>query len=372
MRGGTSKGLFFHECDLPQDHDTRNAIFLSAIGSPDPYGRQLDGLGGGISSLSKVAVIGPPTVNCADVDYTFGQVAVKDAAVDYQSTCGNLASAVGPFALDEGLVTINGTEAFIRIHATNTRKLIVAHFPTLAGEAAVDGQFELAGVGGSGARIRLEFLDPGGTATGRLLPTGRPRDELDVPGVGQIGVSLVDATNPCAFVDARDLGLVGTEYPDAIEGNGILMRQLEAIRAAAGVAMGLGGTPEEIIEQSQSSPKVAFVAPPGDTLTLADTECRTDAMDITVRMLSMGVPHRAVPLTGAMCLAVAASIEDSIPHRVRRMSADPAADIRIGTPSGILPVGASVIRQQNWIAERVIVYRTARRLMEGSVLVRTG
>src|SRR5204863_3832338 len=208
MRGGTSRCLVFHDKDLPRSGPARDRILLSALGSPDPYGRQLDGLGGGISSLSKACIIGPPSHPGADVDYTFAQVDVKNPVVDYQGNCGNCSSAVGPFAIDERLVPGVAGETRVRIHNTNTRKLIVAHVPVKDGEAAVEGDFELAGVPGRGARIALDFLDPGGAGSGRLLPTGNPRDVVD-----GIEASLVDATNPVVFVRAKDLGLAGIETP---------------------------------------------------------------------------------------------------------------------------------------------------------------
>ncbi|MCI0345713.1 MAG: PrpF family protein, partial [Chloroflexi bacterium] len=211
VRGGTSRALVFHQRDLPSDRAAWDAIFLAALGSPDPGGRQLDGLGGGISSLSKVAVVGPSSRPDADVDYTFGQVEVTRAAVDYRGNCGNISSAIGPFAIDEALVPAREPLTVVRIHNTNTRKLIHARIPVEAGQAAVRGDFRLDGVPGSGARIALDFLDPGGAGTGRLLPTGHPQDALEVPGLGTIAASLVDATNPMVFVRAKDLGLDGTE-----------------------------------------------------------------------------------------------------------------------------------------------------------------
>src|ERR671922_1116811 len=255
MRGGPSRCLVFHERDLPPPGAARDAVLLAALGSPDPYGRQLDGLGGGISSLSKACIIGPPTLDGADVDYTFAQVEVKKAFVDYAGNCGNCSSSVGPFAIDEGLVPAREGEILVRIHNTNTKKLIVAHVPVENGEAATRGDFELAGVAGRGARIALDFVEPGGAGTGRLLPTGRPRDVI-----AGVEASCVDATNPLVFVRARDLGLTAAETPQAVDANAEVMARLEKIRVEAAMRMGL--------PPSASAPKIAFVAAPADYVAL--------------------------------------------------------------------------------------------------------
>jgi 2-methylaconitate cis-trans-isomerase PrpF len=381
MRGGTSKAVMFRAADLPAERELWAPIFLGAIGSPDPNGRQLDGMGGGISSLSKICVIGPPTRDGADVDYTFAQVSVKDAAIDYSGNCGNMSSAVGPFAVDEGLavaVTDAAGEATVRIHNTNTRKLIVAHFPLDGGRAAVDGDFRLPGVAGTGAPVRLDFIEPGGAGTGKLLPTGNPVDPLEVEGVRGIEVSMVDAANPCVFVSADALGASGVEMPEELEANAGLLRRLDAIRIAASLKMGIAKT-AEAAARIPSIPKVAMVAPARAARTLAGERLAAEDADVTVRMISIGQPHRAVPLTGAMCLAVAARIEGTLVNRIARPSASPGDPVRIAQPSGLTVVGAAVRREndreghgegRNWFAERATVYRTARRLMEGWVFVR--
>jgi 2-methylaconitate cis-trans-isomerase PrpF len=370
VRGGTSRALIFHHRDLPADRTTWDPIFLSALGSPDPGARQLDGLGGGISSLSKVAIVGPSSRPNADVDYTFGQVEVTRAAVDYRGNCGNISSAIGPLAIDEALVSAREPLTVVRIHNTNTRKLIHAHIPVEAGHAAVRGDFVLDGVPGAGARIALDFLDPGGAVTGRLLPTGHPEDALEVSGLGTIAASLVDATNPMVFVRAKDLDLDGTERPDDLDGRPDLPARLEAIRAAAAVRMGLAESPDAASRTSPAVPKVAIVAPPAGYRTLAGTPVASDAVDLIARIVSMGKVHRAFALTGAMCLAVAARIPGTVAHEAVAL-ADAAGDVRIGHPSGVLSVAASVAREPGGAlsAHTVTVYRTARRLMEGSVLV---
>ena len=350
MRGGTSRCLVFHHRDLPPPGAERDRILLAALGSPDPYGRQLDGIGGGISSLSKACIIGPPTHPDADVDYTFAQIDVRSPVVDYAGNCGNCSSAVGPFAIDEGLVKAADGEALVRIHNTNTHKLILSHIPVKEGEAAVEGDFELAGVAGRGARITLDFQDPGGAGTGRLLPTGRPREWI-----GGAEASLVDATNPMVFVRAKDLGLVGTETPQAIDADRGLAARLEALRVEAAARMGIPG--------SAALPKIAMVAAPAGFTALDGGRYEADRGDVVARVISMGACHRAFALTAAMCLAVAARVEGTLVHEY---AGDATGDIRLGHPSGVLPIDAAVrLREGAPWAERVTVYRTARRIMEG-------
>ncbi len=369
MRGGTSKALIFRAADLPESQAVRDHIFLAMIGSPDPNGRQLDGMGGGLSSLSKVCIVGPPTHPEADVDYTFAQVSVGSASVDYSGNCGNMSSAIGPFAIDERIVKAVGNEAVVRIHNTNTRKLIVSRFAVRDGRTVVEGDFRLPGVSGSGAPIRLDFLDPGGAATGSLLPTGNLLDLLEAPGLGQVAVSMVDAANPCVFVAADSLGMTGIEMPDELDRRPAILAQLEAIRVAASLRMGIATSPEEA-SRKPSIPKIAVVSAPQDARSLASETIGADSVDVVVRMISIGQPHRAVPLTGAMCLAVAARLEGSLVHQLARPPAALSDPVRIAQPSGVTVVNASVRRERDaWIADYASVYRTARRLMDGVVYV---
>ena len=370
MRGGTSKAVMFHARDLPAEREAWAPIFRSAIGANDPSGRQLNGMGGGVSSLSKVCVIGPPSRADADVDFTFAQIGVTNDTVDYAGNCGNMSSAIGPFAIDEGLMpTPADGHAVVRIHNTNTSKIIVARFDVEQGEAAVDGTMALDGVAGTGAPIRLEFMAPGGARTGKLLPTGRAVDTLDIPGLGRIEASLVDAANPCVFVDARALDCTGIEMPDAIERNTALQTRLEAIRRAASVAMGIA--PDlDTAARIMSVPKVAMVTAPRTMQTLAGVTLDAADIDIVVRMISVGQAHRAVPLTGALCLAVATRLAGSIPATLAKGLRPDAAEIRIANPSGITRVDAKVTSGASPTAEYAAVYRTARRLFEGRVLVR--
>jgi 2-methylaconitate cis-trans-isomerase PrpF len=355
MRGGTSRCLVFHERDLPPAGVERDYILLAALGSPDPYGRQLDGLGGGISSLSKACIIGPSNHPAADVDYTFAQVEVSKPQVDYTGNCGNCSAAVGPFAIEERLVQPRDGETLVRIHNTNTKKVIVARVPVAGSEPAVHGDFELPGVAGTGARIALDFIEPGGAGTGRLLPTGKPRDVID-----GVEVSLVDASIPMVFVRAHDHGITGTETPQAIDGDKAQSARLEKIRVTASELMGIPG--------SAATPKVAVVTAPAEYTALDGTRVTRESADVVGRAISMANCHRAFPLTSSMCLAVAARIEGTLVHECS--TAKPGADVRLGHPSGVLPLDAAVTRQGgDYLAERVTVYRTARRLMEGFVRI---
>jgi hypothetical protein len=369
MRGGTSNAVVFHAKDLPADRAQWDEIFLAAIGSPDPYGRQLDGMGGGVSSLSKVCVVGPSSRPDADIDYTFAQVQVKEARVDYKANCGNMSSAMGPFAVDEGLFKVSGKDALVRVHNTNTKKIIWARFSMDDGMAAVDGDMAIPGVSGTGAPVKLEFREPGGASTGKLLPTGNVADVLDVPGIGKIKASMVDAANACVFVRAADLGAKGTELPEEIEGNPELLKKLAAVRVAASVAMGISKNIEAAARASV--PFVGFVSAPRDAKTLTGETLAASGMDVAARMMSNGQPHRALPLTCTLCLAVAARIEGSVVNEVTRRSDNPEAEIRIAMPSGVLTVAASVRKLEGqWHAEQGAFYRTQRRLFEGKVVVR--
>ena len=372
MRGGTSKAVVFHARDLPTSRAEWDPIFLSVIGSPDPSMRQLDGMGGGVSSLSKVCVIGPPTHPDADVDYTFAQVLIDKARVDYNSNCGNMSSAIGPFAVDEGLVAKpRAGEAVVRIHNTNTKKIIVSRFGMDGEEAAVAGNMALDGVAGTGAPIRLEFMEPGGAKTGTLLPTGKAADMLEVAGLGRMPASMIDAANPCVFVPAEAIGATATEAPTEIESNAGLMAKLEAIRRAASVAMGIAPDLEKA--GNLSVPFVAFVAPPVAMTVLSGRKLAPADMDIAVRMMSNGQAHRATPLTGALCLAVATRVPGSIPNEMARRLAEGSSQIRIGHASGVIVVDARIALAKGGQphAEYAAVYRTARRLFDGRVHYRT-
>lgn len=370
MRGGTSKALMLHRPALPAEQHDWDPIFLRAMGSPDPNGRQLDGMGGGLSSLSKVCVLSRSSRADADIDYTFAQVMVKDAHVDYGGNCGNMSSAVGPFAIDEGLVEVADGQATVRIYNTNTDKIIHSTFTVHGGKAQEAGDLAIPGVAGTGAPIRLDFLSPGGASTGRLLPTGNVVDRIDVPGLGPVEVSMVDAANACVLVTASSLGLSGLEMPAELEADALAMERLSAIRLQASVAMGLARTIDEARSRTVV-PFVGFVAPPMAAQTLSGESLAADAVDLTARMVSNGQPHRALPLTASLCIAVAASIEGTVAWRARHAERDtgrPGGALRIAMPSGVLTVGAEVeCRAGQWSALRGSFYRTARRLFDGAV-----
>ena len=369
MRGGTSKGIMVQKAHLPVDRAKWDSLFLAALGSPDPYGRQLDGMGGGLSSLSKVCVIGPSTRSDADVDYTFGQVLIREALIDWTPLCGNMSAAVGPYAVDEGLVRVRGDTATVRIHNTNTNKIIAARFPLEDGCAAVDGDLTIPGIAGGGAPVRLDFLEPGGATTGKLLPTGNVADRLEVPGHGSFEVSMVDASNACVFVRARDLGLAGTEMPEEIEANAMLMQRLSAIRLAASLRMGIAANEREAAKKT-AVPFVGFVAPPTRARTLSGGTIDASEVDLVARALSSGQPHRALPLSVSMCLGVASKIAGTVVHEAATAIRG-RDELLVSMPSGVLQLSAEVNRLDGaWHAVRGGFYRTQRRLFEGNLLVR--
>jgi 2-methylaconitate isomerase len=366
MRGGTSKALMLHRSDVPGDLAAWEPVFLSAMDSPDPFGRQLNGMGGGVSSVSKICVVERSSRPDADIDYTFVQVVVREGRIDLSGNCGNMLAAVGPFAIDEGLVEAVDGPVRLRIYNTNTRKLIEAGFAVRDGRAVYRGDLAIPGVTGTGAPIRLDFVDPGGATTGRLLPTGAVRQTLDVPGLGPVEASLVDAANACVFVRAADLGLTGTEPPAALEAVPGLLDRLARIRRAGSVAMGIA--PDlDAAARIVHVPFIGLVAPPQDARSLSGEGVRAEDVDLTARMISNGVPHQALPLTATLCLAVAARVEGSLVHEAARAT---SAALRVGMPSGILTADASVVRDgEGWRAERGSFFRTARPLMRGAVYI---
>ncbi|HEY8612711.1 MAG TPA: PrpF domain-containing protein [Roseomonas sp.] len=368
MRGGTSKAIMFHARDLPADRSQWDALFTAAMGTPDPYGRQLDGMGGGVSSLSKVCILAPSDREDADVDYTFGQVLIREDRVDYKGNCGNMSSAVGPFAVDEGLVRPDGDTATVRIYNTNTKKIIHGTFPLEEGRTRYDGGLAIPGVGGTGAPVRLDFLHPGGATTGKLLPSGRVVNHLDVPGFGRVEASLVDAANAAVFVRARDIGLIGTELPGQLDANSDVLHLLNEIRIQGSVLMGIA--PDiEAARMISTVPYIGFVSPATNGPTLSGQVIPAAEIDLTVRIISNGQPHRALPLTGSLCVAVAARIGGTVVAEALSPAAQ-EGPVRLGMPSGVLTVDADVVEENGaWEARAGSFYRTARRLFDGRVWV---
>lgn len=364
MRGGTSKGLFFRWEDLPVDNAERDAFLCGAIGSPDPNGRQLDGMGGGVSSLSKAMMVRRSEREGVDIDYLFAQVEIGAARVDYGGNCGNLSAAVGAFAVDQGLVQAPDGERTIRMFNENTLKQINCTLTVREGRAAIAGDRAIAGVAGQGSAIRLDFLEPGGTRTGRLM-SGDPRYDVELHDGLELSPSFVDAGNPCVFVDARDLGLTATELPGDIALRENVLEALEAIRRGTGHVVGIADSPEEV---PASVPKIALVGPCARSMTLSEETIQTSDCDVQVRMISMTQPHLAIPLTGAMCTAVAARIPGTVVADVARPVA-PGKPLRIGTASGVVEAFSEVETDENgqYRAVSASVYRTARLLMEGAV-----
>jgi len=369
MRGGTSKGLFFHAKDLPRDLEARDQIILTAYGSPDPYKRQINGMGGGVSVTSKVAIIEPSLDPTYDVNYLFGQVLIDRPGIRYRGNCGNLSSAVGPFAVDEGLVSPEEPISRIRIFQVNTRKLIVAEIPVRQGFHEVNGDFSIDGVPGTGAMIKLHFEDPGGSVTKKLLPTGNAREQVDCPGIGKVDVSIVDASNPVAFVRAMDIGLRGTEIEE-IDADAELRKRLEAIRGQCAVILGLAPSMEQASKLSQDVPKIAVVSGPQGYRSIAGRDILKKDVDLVARIMSVGSLHKTYAITGGICTAGACVVGNTVVHEVVRKNRKDPKLIRIGHPGGQL--GVEVEMEENkkgYHYKRATVCRTARRLMDGYVYV---
>jgi len=375
MRGGTSKGVFFLKDDLPSDPQQRERLLLRVIGSPDRYGKQTDGMGAATSSTSKIVILSKSAQPGCDVDYLFGQVAIDRPVIDWSGNCGNLTTAVGPFAISEGLVPApaDGT-AVVRIWQANIKKRIVSHVPMQGGEVQELGDFELDGVTFPAAEVKLEFLDPaavegeGDSGGGAMFPTGHRIDTLEVPGLGKVEVTYITAGNPTIFIDAAKLGLKGTELQGDVNGDKKLLDLAEQVRSRGAVAMGLAQTPEEATTKRPHTPKLSFVAKPAGYTASDGKTVSPQSIDLLARIFSMGVLHHAMTGTGAVALAAAAAIPGTVVSRVAPPSAD--GRVRFGHPSGVLAVGAEAAQEGGeWTIKKVVLSRSARRLMEGWVRV---
>ncbi|BAO61255.1 2-methylaconitate cis-trans isomerase PrpF [Pseudomonas protegens] len=378
MRGGTSKGVFFNLQDLPEAAQlpgaARDALLLRVIGSPDPYDKQIDGMGGATSSTSKTVILSRSIKADHDVDYLFGQVAIDKAFVDWSGNCGNLSAAVGSFAISSGLVDParipqNGV-AVVRIWQANIGKSIIAHVPITNGEVQETGDFELDGVTFPAAEVQLEFLDPAAEeegAGGSMFPTGNLVDDLEVPGVGTFKATLINAGIPTIFVNAADIGYSGTELQGDINGDPKALAMFETIRAHGALRMGLIKHLDEAA-QRQHTPKVAFVAAPADYQASSGKAIKAGDVDLLVRAMSMGKLHHAMMGTAAVAIGTAAAIPGTLVNLAAGGGARSA--VRFGHPSGTLRVGAEATRSGgDWTVVKAIMSRSARVLMEGWVRV---
>ncbi|MCX2840191.1 2-methylaconitate cis-trans isomerase PrpF [Microbulbifer thermotolerans] len=374
MRGGTSKGVFFRLRDLPQaaqvPGEARDKFLLRVIGSPDPYGKQTDGMGGATSSTSKTVILSESTKPDHDVDYLFGQVSIDKPFVDWSGNCGNLTAAVGAFAISSGLIDSNRIPdngiCTVRIWQANIGKTIVAHVPVTNGEVQETGDFELDGVTFPAAEIRIEFMDPA-DGEGALFPTGNLVDQLEVPGVGTVQATMINAGIPTIFLSADEIGCTGTELQEAINGDDKALAMFETIRAHGAVKMGLIERPEDAAIR-QHTPKVAFVAPPRDYAASSGKPVASKDIDLLVRALSMGKLHHAMMGTAAVAIGTAAAIPGTLVNQAA--GGGGRNSVTFGHPSGTLSVGAEAeIIDGSWRATKVVMSRSARVLMEGWVRV---
>jgi 2-methylaconitate cis-trans-isomerase PrpF len=367
-RGGTSKPIFFMEEDLPKDNKKRDQIVLEAFGSPDL--RQIDGLGGADPLTSKVAYIAPPTVPDTDVNYTFGYVGIAQPVIDYTGNCGNTSAAVGPFALLRGLIQPVEPVTQVRIYNTNTKRTILAEFRVKDGQFLSEGDFKIDGVPGTGSKILLDFIGSGGSVTGKLLPTGKVRDEIKFPTLGTLEVSMVDAANPFVFVRASDLGLRGNENIDEFGNNDAILIKCEEIRSVVAEIMGIANR-EEATAKSPGVPKIAVIAGPSAYDT-PKGRVEASAIDIVARMTALQKLHKAYAVTGAVCLGTAAKIDGTIVNEIyRKVQPENPPPVRIGHPTGTLQVEIELERRNDSLElAKAALARTARLLMDGSVYVR--
>ncbi|WP_209125074.1 PrpF domain-containing protein [Alkalihalobacillus sp. BA299] len=366
-RGGTSRGLFFHKKDLPIEIEKQKEIFLSGIDAWNPS--QIDGLGSGTSHTSKVVVISPPSVEGADVDYTFYQIGIGEQIVDDKGTCGNLMAAVGAFAIDEGLVGVELSQDYAQVNAFNTNigKMLRLKVPVVKSKAKVNGQYYLSGLVNPGAKLFIDILSPGGGKTGKTLPLG-PETKISVKGKEYL-VSFVDIVNPCVFIAAEDLGITGIEKNDDISKNESILKRLEAIRLEIAILAGMSKTKEDAMH-SPSIPKIALVAKPQDYVTSSGKKIKESEVDIVAKMVSMGRFHRTFAGSGLYNLAAAVLLSRTIPnHFLQKCSSNKDSQvIRIGHPEGIVEVRVAMTKGDQDV-DFVGLDRTARRIMKGVIYI---
>lgn len=363
MRGGTSKALIFHKKDLPEDRQLWKDIFLKAMGTPDI--KQIDGMGGTVSSTSKVAVVSPSQRNDADVDYYFVQVDIKKPNISDNLNCGNISSAIGPFAIDEGLVEPVSPVTVVRIYNVNTDKIIEAHVQVADGRAAVYGDEQIKGVPGTGSAIELYFESPGGAATGKTFPTGKKKELFDVPDFGPIEVSVIDISNAAVYVRAEDVGMTGTELTE-INSNSQLMEHLERIRCIAAEKIGFVEHWEQARTDCTASPKIGILSRAQDYLDMDGNQVRAEDMDICCRMISVGSMHKAYPMSYAVGTGAAAMIDGTLVHELAGRGHGENSVV-LGHASGCTRVNVVMDGED---VDKAGIIRTARRIMDGWIYIR--
>ena len=370
MRGGTSKGCMFLREDLPEDQKDWDEIFLQVMGDPDP--KQIDGMGGTVSSNNKIVIVWKSEEENVDVEYLVGQVIVGKSQVDYKSNCGNMTAAVGPFAVEEGLVDIKEPITTVRMLNRNTDKYIDVTVPIdpETKNFAQDGECAIAGVDGTAAELKVIFKDPAGAKTGKLLPTGNITDILEIPGFGELEVSILDVSNPMVIAKAEDIKASGIELPEEVNGNKELSDLLEKIRGAACCKMGFAKDLEDATKNSPAVPKVGFVTAPKSYIDIAGNEVSESDMDVCARVISVFKCHKACPLTSASAISVAAALEGSVVQKVMAEGTD-LSEIRIGHPSGVMTMCPELVKEDDELKlPGVAVQRTARRIMDGTIYIR--
>lgn len=364
-RGGTSKGVFFKKDVLPENDEELKEVLLKVMGSPDV--RQINGLGGSVSTTSKVAIISKEEKEEWDVNYTFAQVSVDKPVVSYSGNCGNISSAVGVYAIENNMVETTSPITIVKVYNTNTKKLIYEHVPTPNGKLTYSGDFAISGVPGTGSKIELEFLNPAGSFTGKLLPTGNVVDILNVEGIGEVEVSIVDAANPLVYIDAKVVNLKGTESPDEIDSTSNMLTLLEKIRGEAAVKMGLVEKWQDGATISPGVPKLTVVSTAHDYKTVSGSHIQGNDYDLSVRMMSMQKAHKTIALTGALCTAAACVVDGTIPNRILGAEAV-KNNLKLGHGDGIIDVSINYEKDENGIIiKSVSSHRTARKIMTGTV-----
>jgi hypothetical protein len=364
IRGGTSKGIFFLESVVPPAGELRDKVLLTAFGSPDI--RQIDGLGGANSLTSKVCIIGPSEREDADVDYTFGQVSVDKAIIDWRGNCGNLTSAVGIFAIAQNLLKPKEPETTVRIYNTNSDKIIYVTYPVKDGVALSEGNYSIQGVPGTGAKLKVDFFDPAGSITGKLLPTGNAKDYIDLGEKGIFTVSIVDAGNPVVFLIPEEIGLKGTELPVEVESMPKQLALIEEIRSVAAEMIGIVKDRKLATSTSPAYPKIGFVSTPADYVNPEGVLIKSEEVDLVARLASMQKMHRAYMITGAVSTGAASKVQGTVVHDVISQRAKNCNTLIIGHPYGPMEV---TIDMENGEIIKEGVYRTARKILDGNVYI---